>query len=344
MTAPGLDAGACARWREEMTAAWIYRVLAAAERDPVKADLFRRLTGAAEHQAGIIARGMGAPPPAFRPPLRARLVAVIARALSPRRSRHLLAAMKVRGMSVYDGPATGHEMPSAVGEVGRSHRGAGGGTLRAAVFGVNDGLVSNTCLILGVAGAEAQPSVIVLTGIAGLLAGAFSMAAGEYVSMRSQREMYEHQIAQEREELDQYPAEEAEELALIYNARGVPMDQARAMTLRMIENPAQMLNTLAREELGLNPEDLGSPLGAALSSFVAFCIGAVLPLLPLLLIGDAVVGAASVSAVALFAVGASLSLFSGRSAFAGGVRMLAIGGAAAAVTYGVGSLMGVALG
>jgi VIT1/CCC1 family predicted Fe2+/Mn2+ transporter len=333
-----------ARWHEEMSSAWLYGVLATAESDPVKTALFRQLTAAAEEQAGIIARDMSAPPPRFRPLLRARVVAAIARMITPRRSRSLLVAMKVRGMSVYDGPAIGHEMPHALAEVGRRHQGTGGGgALRAAVFGVNDGLVSNTCLILGVAGAEARPSVIVLTGIAGLLAGAFSMASGEYVSVRSQREMYEHQIAQEREELEHYPTEEAEELALIYNARGIPMDQARAMTRRMIENPEQALNTLAREELGLNPDDLGSPWRAALSSFVAFCIGAVLPLLPFMLFRDAVAVASAVSAVALFAIGAVLSLFSGRSALAGGARMLAIGGAAAAVTYAIGNLLGITL-
>ncbi|MGE0746465.1 MAG: VIT1/CCC1 transporter family protein [Rhodospirillales bacterium] len=342
MSAASADRETVARWREEMTAAWLYRVLAAAEADPAKAELFRRLSASAEEQAGIIAGPAGAPS-GFHPTLRARLVAIAARALTPRRARALLTALKVRGMSVYDGPAEGHRMPVTVAEIGRSHRGATGGTLRAAVFGANDGLVSNTCLILGIAGAEARPSVLVLTGVAGLLAGAFSMASGEYVSVRSQREMYEHQIALERAELAQYPAEEAEELALIYSARGVPIDEARSLSRRLSENPAQMLNTLAREELGLNPDDLGSPLGAALSSFFAFAVGAAVPLLPLVLLGDAVLAAAAVSALALFAVGALLSLFSGRGAVAGGARMLAIGGAAAAATYGAGHLLGVAL-
>jgi VIT1/CCC1 family predicted Fe2+/Mn2+ transporter len=126
---------------------------------------------------------------------------------------------------------------------------------------------------MGVAGAAADPPTIVLAGVAGLLAGAFSMAAGEYVSMRSQREMFEHQIAQERDELARYPEEEAEELALIYHARGMPMEEARAMTLRLVREPEQALDTLAREELGLNPDDLGSPFGAAGFSFVAFALG-----------------------------------------------------------------------
>jgi vacuolar iron transporter family protein len=224
--------------------------------------------------------------------------------------------------------------------VGRRHKSYGGGTLRAGVFGVNDGLVSNTCLVMGVAGAAAEPSVLILTGVAGLLAGAFSMAAGEYISMLSQKEMFEHQIAQERDELERYPKEEAEELALIYAARGLPLAEARDVATKLIANPEQALDTLAREELGLNPDDLGSPSGAALSSFIAFSIGASLPLIPFLLgFGNAGVPmAAAISGAALAVVGAVLSLFSGRSALLGGLRMLLIGSAAAAATYFIGTL------
>ena len=211
--------------------------------------------------------------------------------------------------------------------------------LRAGVFGVNDGLVSNTCLVMGVAGAAAEPNVIVLTGVAGLLAGAFSMAAGEFISMLSQREMFEHQISQEREELERYPKEEAEELALIYAARGVPLDEARDVASHLIANPEKALDTLAREELGLNPDDLGSPVGAAGSSFITFAIGASLPLIPFLIgTSNGVAIAAAISGAALFAVGALLSLFSGKNAWLNGLRMLAIGAAAAAATYGIGSL------
>jgi VIT1/CCC1 family predicted Fe2+/Mn2+ transporter len=215
--------------------------------------------------------------------------------------------------------------------------------LRAGVFGANDGLVSNTCLVVGVAGAAVEPGVIVLTGIAGLLAGAFSMAAGEFISMLSQREMFEHQIAQEADELKRYPKEEAEELALIYAARGLDKKEARSLAKKLIANPDHALDTLAREELGLNPDDLGSPIGAAISSFIAFSIGASLPLIPFLLHfgGNDVAVAAAISGVALFIIGAILSLFSGKSAFIGGARMLAIGAAAAAATYFIGSLFNV---
>src|SRR5204862_7886865 len=156
----------------------------------------------------------------------------------------------------------------------------GGGNLRAAVFGVNDGLVSNASLILGVAGATADLKVVVMSGVAGMAAGALAMAAGEYVSVQSQRELYEYQIALERDELKQYPEAEAQELALIYAAKGLPAKEADRLAQRMVADPEHALDTLAREELGLNPDELGSPLGAAASSFVSFAAGAALPLLP----------------------------------------------------------------
>ena len=174
----------------------------------------------------------------------------------------MLAALKVRGLSAYDArPAAGHVMPTSIADIGRRHKGFGGGNLRAAVFGVNDGLVSNTSLIMGVAGANAGADFVVTSGVAGLLAGALSMAAGEYVSMRSQREMFEYQIGLERDELGEYPDEEAEELALIYAARGMEIEEARRITRELVKNPDAALDALAREELGLNPDDLGSPWG-----------------------------------------------------------------------------------
>jgi VIT1/CCC1 family predicted Fe2+/Mn2+ transporter len=268
------------------------------------------------------------------------------RRLGPRAMRGILAAMKVRGMSVYSGAHPGHPMPQAGGGPERRHRGlASGGNLRAGVFGINDGLVSNASLILGVVGANADSSVILLSGVAGLLAGAFSMAAGEYVSVRSQREMYEYQIALEKEELAEYPEEEAAELALIYEARGLDSAQAKELADSMIADPEKGLDTLAREELGLNPDELGSPWGAALFSFVSFAIGAIIPVLPFLLLRSGVALAASIAATAsaLFVVGATLSLFTGRQAWLGGLRMLLIGAAAGAVTYLIGSLLGVGL-
>ena len=223
---------------------------------------------------------------------------------------------------------------------------SGGGNLRAAVFGVNDGLISNASLIMGIAGATAESQIIVLTGVAGLIAGAFSMAAGEYVSVRSQREMYGYQIGLEREELEHYPEAEAEELALIYEARGHTREEAGSMARNLIADPEKALVTLAREELGLNPEDLGSPWGAALFSFFSFAAGASIPLVPFLVTAGtkSLVAAVAATGIALFAVGATLSLFTGRSALWSGARMLAIGSAAGGLTYFVGSLLGVTLG
>jgi VIT1/CCC1 family predicted Fe2+/Mn2+ transporter len=200
--------------------------------------------------------------------------------------------------------------------------------------------------MLGVAGANADNAAIVLTGVAGLIAGAFSMAAGEYVSVKSQREMYEYQIGLEREELDQYPDEEANELALIYAARGLSLDEAKRLADNMIADREHALDTLAREELGLNPAELGSPPGAAISSFVSFALGGAIPLAPFLYGSGNVALSATVglTASALFVVGATLSLFTGRSALMSGLRMLAIGAMAGGVTYSIGKALGVGSG
>jgi VIT1/CCC1 family predicted Fe2+/Mn2+ transporter len=330
-------------WFHERESAWLYRQVAAAEPDPRKKDLFMSLALGAERQAGVWERSGGAMP-AFKPTLRARVVAWLARRLGPRHLKPALAALKMRGLSVYDGQHPGHAMPRSVHDFGNRHRRFSGGNLRATVFGVNDGLVSNTSLILGVAGAGVDPQVVVTTGIAGLLAGALSMAAGEYVSMRSQREMYEYQIGLEREELAEYPEEEAEELALIYNARGLELDQARNLSRQLLKDPEQALVTLSREELGLNPDDLGSPWGAAISSFLSFAAGAVLPLLPFLLgTRQTLAMVIGISAAALFAVGMIISLFTGRSAWLSGLRMVLIGATAGAIAWSIGHLLGVEL-
>jgi VIT1/CCC1 family predicted Fe2+/Mn2+ transporter len=238
-------------------------------------------------------------------------------------------------------------MPTTLAEVGARHRSAVGGSLRAAVFGINDGLVSNVSLVLGVAGAGVSSHFVLTAGAAGLLAGALSMAAGEYVSVRSQREMYEYQIALEKEELEAYPEEEAEELALIYAARGLELPQARAFSHALLANPAQALDVLAREELGLNPDDLGSPWRAASASFLTFAVGAALPLLPFVLGAQgstAVALGAAVTLVALFGVGLGLSLFTGHSPWRSAARMVLIGGGAGLVSFLVGKALGVATG
>ena len=222
------------------------------------------------------------------------------------------------------------------------HRGGRSGTLRAAVFGANDGLVSNLSLIMGVAGASANNEVIVLAGIAGLLAGAFSMAAGEFISMQSQREMFENQIAIEREEMRVMPEVELDEMTAMYRAKGLTQEQARHVAETLMADPEKALDTMVREELGLDPDELGSPWGAAWYSFIAFSIGAVIPLIPFLLTSGfvAFVSGLTLSFVALFAVGAAVSLVTGRGMLFSGGRQVLIGAAAAAVTYGVGTLIG----
>jgi VIT1/CCC1 family predicted Fe2+/Mn2+ transporter len=336
-------------WHEEKQSAWLYRALAKAEPEARMATLFNTLAVAADqqaiHWAAELAK-LGKSEPAFIPEPRARLVAALARTLGPKRIKPALVAMKIRGLSAYGTAPAGHAMPTDVASIGRGHR-SGGGNLRPAIFGVNDGLVSNASLILGMVGASANTGTVLATGIAGLLAGALSMAAGEFISVRSQREMFEYQIGLEKDELDEYPEAEAEELALIYAARGMPLEEARVFAHRLVTDPKQALDVLAREELGLNPNDLGSPVGAATFSFIAFTLGALVPLLPfffgVVLPHAAYIGAAA-AGLGLFGTGASLSLFTGRNAWLGGLRMLAIGGGAGAVTFMIGSLIGGGIG
>ncbi|MDJ0513956.1 MAG: VIT1/CCC1 transporter family protein [Methyloceanibacter sp.] len=342
------------RWKSEKAAAYLASAVAANERDPKRAQLFRKMANAADEQAEILAKDLH-PRPRFSPSVRTRVLSGLLGVLSPSMLRGALSAHKVRGVSVYRSKSfdsdtgikktstPGHPWPTSTDDIGRRHKTVdNSGTLRAGVFGVNDGLVSNTCLVMGVAGAGVGSSEILLTGVAGLLAGAFSMAAGEFISMLSQKEMFEHQIAQEREELERYPDEEAEELALIYEARGIPLNEARDLAQHMISDPEKALDVLAREELGLNPDELGSPPKAATSSFLTFSVGASVPLIPYLLGYDkeGIVIAAILAGIALFAVGSALSLFSGRSAILGGGRMLLVGSMAAAATYFIGSLLG----
>jgi VIT1/CCC1 family predicted Fe2+/Mn2+ transporter len=231
---------------------------------------------------------------------------------------------------------------------GRRHRAASGGNaLRAAVLGANDGLLSNFSLVMGVAGAAFSGRTILITGLAGLLAGAGSMAMGEWISVRSARELYGRQIGLERQELLEVPEEEEEELALIYRSKGLPGDQARSLARRLMADRETALDTLSREELGIDPEELGgSALGAAASSYLLFCVGAVVPVLPFLFLGGwpAVVASALASVAGLFGLGAAITLFTGRSVLFSGGRQVLIGAAAAALTYGLGLLLAVSVG
>jgi len=233
-------------------------------------------------------------------------------------------------MIPHPGPTPDANQPMGMG--GKS------GALRAAIFGINDGLLTNLSLIMGVTGATVQNRFVILAGVAGLLAGAFSMGAGEYVSMTAQRELFERLLHIEAHELATEPDEEYEELQKIYERRGYPPQLARQVTDVVMRDPDVALQTHAREELGLDPEELGSPWGAALSSFAMFALGAMVPLVPFL-VGSgtaAAVVAIAASAVLLFGVGAGMSLVTGRSAWWSGGRQLLVGAIAAGITFGVG--------
>lgn len=335
-------------WKEEKNSAYLYRILSDHESGTPRQLLFLELAQEADGQSELWANEIrktgGTLPERYLPGARVKTVAWLIRRLGPRRIKPALAAMKIRGLSVYSSRRwIGHSRPLPANEVGASHHGMGNsGGLRAAVFGVNDGLVSIALLVMGVAGAAGENATILLTGVAGLLAGAFSMAAGEWISMRSQREMFEYQIGLERDELAQYPQEETQELALIYQARGMSSKEARTLAKRMIADSELGLDTLVREELGLNPDEPGSPWQAAIFSFFAFIFGGLIPLLPFLLNiqRHPLLIASTLSCLALFSTGAALSLFTGRHALWDGFRMLLIGSVAGVVTYFIGDFLG----
>lgn len=226
------------------------------------------------------------------------------------------------------------------------HRAGSGNALRAAVMGANDGLVSNLSLVMGVAGADMSGKVILITGLAGLLAGAISMALGEWLSVQSSRELYQHQISTEKRELELAPEEEAQELALIYQAKGLKPAQAKKLANQIVADPSNALDTLAREELGIDPKDLGgSAWEAAITSFLLFALGAIIPVSPFIFtVGmQAAIISLVFSALALFILGAAITILTGRSALVSGLRQALFGMLAAAITFGIGRLIGVSI-
>jgi len=352
-----------ANWRHELDAAELYRFLAARERDERRSALLLEMAESEVRHAQVMEKGLaalGVPIPAHRMAAQTRVLELLARVFGPRIVYPVLHGMEIAGTAAYaaqdkaTAALAGDERSHARvlggmvegGRVERWHRSGGGGTLRAAVFGMNDGLVSNLSLVMGFAGASADAKFVLLAGLAGLFAGASSMAAGEYVSMRAQRELFERQIELEAAELAVTPEEEREELALIYRAKGFGKEEAERLARTLFEDPGVALDTLVREELGLDPGELGSPWGAAIGSFIAFGVGAVLPVLPYFAGAGLVNVAAScaISGLVLFGVGASLSIFTGKSIFASGLRQLLIGAFAATVTFGLGKLVGVSTG
>lgn len=225
-----------------------------------------------------------------------------------------------------------------------THRDVNGGWLRPAVFGAMDGLVSNLALMTGVAGGDVGQQTIVLSGLAGLAAGAFSMAAGEYTSVASQRDLVEAELNVERRELRKYPKDEEAELAALYESRGVETGLAREVARQLSKDPEQALEIHAREELGIDPGELPSPTVAAVSSFGSFAVGALLPVLPYLLGASSLWPAVLVALLGLFLCGALVARVTARSWWYSGLRQLALGGAAAGVTYALGTFFGTAIG
>ena len=369
--APAADV---ARWRANLQAevdgSALYRAMATSEHDRSLASVYVKLAEAEERHAALWEAklrdaGVWSGPP--RPSWRSRVLAAVAGRFGAGAVAATIAGREAKDRRAYDTQpeATGTPLPQdersharvlreiaggisgpGIARLEGRHR-TGGNALRAAVLGIDDGLVSNFCLVMGVAGATADSRAIVVAGLAGILAGSLSMALGEWLSVQSARELYTRQIAIEAEELAAAPAEEEEELALIYRSKGVAEDQARSIARQIIHGDARVaLDALSREELSIDPDELGgSPWIAAATSFAMFAAGALVPLIPFAFTTGtpAVAAAAVLSAVALFGVGALITVMTGQPALRAGLRQLAIGVAAAAITFGVGRLLGTAI-
>lgn len=354
----------------EIDSAALYRALARLEHDQRLSTVYDRLAAVEEAHADFWSKRLttaGVSPPARRVGWRTRVLIALARRFGPNlilptmRTLEQVDSGKYAGEPEAQGAGLSADERSharllealagpagapgaAISRLEGRHRGAGGNALRAAVLGANDGLVSNLSLVMGAAGAAFSERLVLVTGLAGLLAGSCSMAMGEWLSVQSARELYRKQIQTEAEELKAVPREELEELVLIYQTKGLSQEQARVIAEHVMTDPARALDTLAREELGVDPEQLGgSPWAAAATSFVLFGTGAIVPVIPFLLFArsSAVVASLALSAIALFAVGAAITLFTGRNVLFSGARQLAIGLIAAALTFAIGRALGV---
>jgi len=356
----------------EIDGAAIYRTMAAAETNPALRELYGRLAEVETRHGGIWRERLeaaGIATAQLGPSWRTRILMWIARRFGPAAVVASIAERESTDQLMYDAQPEATSGMSAdersharllrelahgrgleggtVARIEGRHRMSGGNALRAAVLGANDGLVSNLSLSMGVAGASGGGAAVLVAGFAGLLAGALSMAIGEWLSVQSARELYAHQIAVEREELIQVPQEEEEELALIYEAKGLSAEHARSTARSIVAGDAgRALDTLAREELGIDPDALGgSAWVAAGTSFCLFALGAIVPILPFLVASGlpAIIASVVVSVVALMVVGAAITIVTGADAFRSGARQVALGLAAAAITFGLGSLVGAAV-
>ncbi len=359
--------------KEEVDGAALYRYLAGAERDPHLKELFERLALSEDRHGALWQRKLveaGAEVPSFQPSLRVRLLGWLARRFGTQAVAPIVTRMEASATTMYDAqpeavaenlPAderahallfrelTRTNSPDAgvnIARAERRHGGATGNMLRASVLGINDGLVSSLSLVMGVAGADPGRSVVAVTGVAGLLAGSLAMALGEWISVRSSVEMFERQVSIERDELSENPEEEEEELILIYQAKGLNVEDARTTARRIISNPTTALDTLVREELGMSHAEAGNPWVAGGSSFMMFSLGAILPVVPWFFAGGGmgVALSAVLAGIGLFASGAVTTLFTGRNVLFSGTRMLLFGLTASAITFAVGKAVGVSTG
>jgi predicted membrane protein (TIGR00267 family) len=364
-----------ANFQKEIDGAFLYTALADTEKLPKLSELYRRLAASEEKHASAWETRLidaGIKFPSRKPSPRARILAFLARRFGPQFVLPTITGNEQADSRAYDNqPEKDTGMMSAdersharlltmvgstnsglsggiVAQMEGRHKAGGGNALRAAVLGANDGLVSILSLVMGVAGANLSSHDVFIAGVAGLLAGAGSMALGEWLSVQSSRELYSHQIKIEKEELERNPAEEQEELALIYQAKGLSESRARELSAAiMTTDQDSILDTLAREELGIDPQELGgSAYVAAFTSFLLFSLGALFPLLPFAFLSGniAVYISMGVSAIALFLVGSAITLMTGRNVFYSGFRQVIIGLAAAIITYGIGKLIGVTVG
>lgn len=358
---------------DERNSAHTYHELAKLQKDPKIAEVYKRmatveLKHAAKWESYLDEAGVSYPE--FAPEWRTRLLLWLAKKVGPDIILPTLMGHENKGAHAYsrsgiassfarqeqthsliidairstDNPGLAGK---ALAQLEGRHKAGGGNALRAAVLGANDGLVSNLSLVMGVAGAALSSRSIFIAGIAGLLAGAFSMALGEWLSVQSSRELFTHQIEIEKQEIENAPEEEIEELALIYESRGISPEQAASMAKQIMSDTTNAIDVMAREELGVDPDELGgSAWEAAITSFILFSIGAIIPVIPFILFSgnQAILISIILSAIALFIIGAAITLFTGRSVLFSGTRMLIFGLLAAAITFGIGKLIGMSVG
>jgi VIT1/CCC1 family predicted Fe2+/Mn2+ transporter len=364
-------------WQKEVDGAFLYRTLAKIESRPELADVYVRLADSEEKHASVWGKmikeaGMKISPE--RPSWRAKVMAFLAKRFGTQFVLTTIAGNETADSRAYEtqpeaitntGRMSADEksharlmaiaagrlsgvMGSEIAQLEGRHRATGGNALRAAVLGANDGLVSVLSLIMGAAGANLPGHGVLITGVAGLLAGAGSMALGEWLSVQSSRELYQNQIRIESEELDHAPHEEQEELALIYQSKGMSKERATEMAAAQMQaNKAAILDTLSREELGIDPKELGgSAWEAAITSFLLFSAGAVIPLFPYFFLQGTLAAILSLvlGALALFLTGAAITLMTGKNVWFSGLRQVTIGLLAAALVFGVGKLIGVSTG